>query len=48
MTAALAMLVALSLLLCLAFDFPFTGDPHISDSPFEEAQKQMPPNWPPP
>ena len=48
MTAALAVLVALSLLLCLAFDFPFTGNPHISDFPFEEAQKQMPPNWPPP
>jgi hypothetical protein len=48
MTAALAVLVALSLLLCLAFDFPFTGNPHISDAPFEKAQTQMPPNWPPP
>ncbi len=48
MTGALAMLVALSLLLCLAFDFPFTGTPHISDAPFEKAQTQMPPNWPPP
>jgi hypothetical protein len=48
MTASLAALVALSLLLGLAFDFPFTGDPHVSDFPFEEALKQMPPNWPPP
>ena len=37
MTASLAALVALSLLLALAFDFPFTGDPHISVDPFDEA-----------
>lgn len=48
MTASLAALVALSLLLGLAFDFPFTGDPHISDAPFEEALKQMPSTWPSP
>jgi hypothetical protein len=41
MTASLAALVAMSLLLGLAFDFPFTGDPHISVYPFEEALKQM-------
>ena len=48
MTAALAALVALALLLALAFDFPFTGDVHISAYPFDEALKQMPSNWPPP
>lgn len=48
MTAALAALVALSLLLGLAFDYPFTGDDHISDLPFEEALQQMPDEWPPP
>jgi hypothetical protein len=48
MTLALAALVALALLLALAFDFPFTGDVHISAYPFDEALKQMPPNWPPP
>jgi len=48
MTASLAALVALSLLLGLAFDFPFTGDPHISVYPFEAALEQMPPQWPPP
>ena len=48
MTAALAALVAMSLLLSLAFDFPFTGNPHISDRPFQDAQAQMQPNWPPP
>src|SRR5665648_1276367 len=37
MTASLAALVALSLLLGLAFDFPFTGDPHISAYPFDRA-----------
>jgi ABC-type multidrug transport system fused ATPase/permease subunit len=42
MTASLAALVALSLLLGLAFDFPFTGDPHISAEPFERALEQMP------
>jgi len=41
MTASLAALVALSLLLALAFDFPFTGNPHISREPFAEALQQM-------
>jgi hypothetical protein len=48
MTAALAELVALSLLLGLAFDYPFTGEVHISSLPFDQALRQMPPNWPPP
>ena len=48
MTAALAALVALSLLLGLEFDYPFTGDVHISVLPFDEALEQMPPTWPPP
>ena len=48
MTAALAGLVALALLLGLAFDYPFTGDVHISPYPFDQALRQMPPNWPPP
>lgn len=48
MTASLAALVALSLLLALAFDFPFTGYPHISSAPFEQALAQMPPRWPHP
>jgi Na+/melibiose symporter-like transporter len=41
MTASLAALVALSLLLGLAFDFPFTGDPHISAYPFDRALEQI-------
>lgn len=41
MTASLAALVAMSLLLGVAFDFPFTGEPHISFYPFDEAAKQM-------
>lgn len=41
MTASLAALVALSLLLALAFDFPFTGNPHISKEPFADALEQM-------
>lgn len=41
MTASLAALVAMSLLLGLAFDFPFTGDPHISEAPFDDALRQM-------
>jgi hypothetical protein len=48
MTAALAELVALALVLGLAFDYPFTGDQHISVYPFDEALREMPPNWPPP
>jgi hypothetical protein len=42
MTAALAELVALSLLLGLAFDYPFTGKVSISSLPFEHALRQMP------
>ena len=41
MTASLAVLVALSLLLGFAFDFPFTGNPHISKEPFADALLQM-------
>jgi hypothetical protein len=48
MTAVLAELVALSLLLGLAFDYPFTGEVQISPKPFDQALRQMPPNWPPP
>ena len=48
MTGALAELVALSLLLGLAFDYPFTGEVQISPFPFDYALRQMPPNWPPP
>ena len=48
MTAALAGLVALALLLGLAFDYPFTGEVRISPYPFDQALRQMPPNWPPP
>ena len=48
MTAALAELVALAMLLGLAFDYPFTGEVHISAYPFDQALHQMPANWPPP
>jgi hypothetical protein len=48
MTAALAELVALAMLLSLAFDYPFTGQARISPAPFDQALRQMPPNWPPP
>jgi hypothetical protein len=48
MTASLAVLVGLSLLLGLAFDFPFTGGVHISDLPFAEALQEMPEDWPAP
>jgi uncharacterized membrane protein len=48
MTAALAVLVAMSMLLGLAFDYPFTGDARISAFPFDQALRQMPPIWPPP
>jgi hypothetical protein len=46
MTAALAALVALSLLLAVVFDFPFSGDVKISASPFDAALQEMvpPPN----
>jgi hypothetical protein len=46
MTASLAALVAMSLVLALAFDFPFTGDPHISSVPFETALEHMPESSP--
>jgi len=48
MTGALAALVALAMLLGLAFDYPFTGEVRISPIPFDHALRQMPPNWPPP
>lgn len=48
MTAALAALVALTLFVALVLDYPFTGDVRISSAPFEQALKQMPPQWPPP
>jgi len=41
MTGSLAALLALTLFLGLAFDFPFTGDPHISRDPFADALLQM-------
>ena len=48
MTAALAELVALAMLLGLAFDYPFTGEVQHLAFPFDHALRQMPPNWPPP
>jgi hypothetical protein len=48
MTATLAALVALSLLLALALDYPFAGDEKISVQPFDQALAHMPPSWPPP
>jgi len=47
MTASLAALVAMSLLLGLAFDFPFTGNPNISEAPFRDTLKQMTLHQPP-
>lgn len=47
MTASLAVLVAVALLLGLAFDYPFTGEVHISAFPFDQALRQMPSVWPP-
>ncbi|WP_159080001.1 DUF4239 domain-containing protein [Methyloceanibacter sp. wino2] len=41
MTGSLAALLALTLFLGIAFDFPFTGDPHISRGPFADALLQM-------
>lgn len=41
MTGSLAALLALTLFLGIAFDFPFTGDPHISKAPFADALLQM-------
>lgn len=43
MTAALAALVALSLLLAAVFDFPFSGDVKVSASPFDAAIQDMVP-----
>jgi hypothetical protein len=42
MTATLAALVALALLLALAMDYPFTGDEKISVQPFDEARPNAP------
>jgi hypothetical protein len=41
MTATLAVLVAVALLLGIVFDYPFTGDPRISSLPFDQALQQM-------
>ena len=41
MTASLAVLVAIALLVGIVFDYPFTGDPHISSDPFDKAVQQM-------
>lgn len=48
MTAALAVLVAIALLLGLVFDYPFTGDVQVSSLPFKQALREMPAVWPPP
>jgi hypothetical protein len=48
MTASLAVLVAISLLLGLVFDYPFTGEVHVSSQPFAQALREMPAVWPPP
>jgi hypothetical protein len=45
-TATLAALVVLSLLLALASDYPFTGYEKISVLPFEAALEHMPPTLP--
>ena len=44
MTATLAALVALTLLLALLLDFPFTGQVSVSSGAFDEALQQMPPH----
>jgi hypothetical protein len=41
MTASLAVLVAIALLLGLAFDYPFTGEVHVSPFPIEQALREM-------
>jgi hypothetical protein len=41
MTASLAVLVAIALLLGIVFDYPFTGAPTISSLPFDQALQQM-------
>jgi hypothetical protein len=48
MTASLAVLVAIALLLGLVFDYPFTGGVQVSSLPFEQALREMPVVWPPP
>src|SRR5262245_2400540 len=42
MTASLAVLVAIALLLGIVFDHPFTGDVQVSATPFERALAEMP------
>ena len=42
MTASLAILVAIALLLSIVFDRPFTGDVTVSATPFERALAEMP------
>jgi len=42
MTASLAVLVAIALLLSVAFNYPFTGEVQVSSAPFEQALRQMP------
>jgi hypothetical protein len=41
MTLSLAVLVAIALLLGLAFDYPFTGEVHVSSFPIEQALREM-------
>ena len=41
MTASLAVLVAVALLLGIVFDHPFTGDVQVSAEPFEHALREM-------
>jgi hypothetical protein len=41
MTASLAVLVAIALLLGIVFDYPFTGSPHIASLPFDQAVQHM-------
>jgi hypothetical protein len=48
MTAALAVLVAIAMLVGLAFDYPFTGAVQVSSAPFDQALRQMTPVLPPP
>jgi hypothetical protein len=42
MTASLAVLVAIALLLSLVFDRPFTGGVQVSATPFDRALAEMP------
>jgi hypothetical protein len=48
MTASLAVLVAIALLLGIVFDYPFTGAVQVSSLPFKHALREMPSVWPPP